>query len=427
MNAWRRLATARVLGRLPGRAVRARICVSRLTLPLSLATLAAITAAAGIDARAGDPARSAAPAIDGSPDATPPGAARFDDRSRAAEADGWSARIDQRAGVVQPSGQDATPASPAPAPAAVAPGAVASDVAAHDITTMDDASLYERALGALEAGRAEQGQHLLEQLVARAPASALAEEARRRLAQIYAGRYQAAASAGGAEPAGSVAPPAAPAAEPSPAPDAGVRHADLASPSAAAPREGAAGTGDAAAPAAAVVVIGDEPAPWRERARRSHRFESMLSAEVGDRVFFGLSSSDIGTRARTVLERQARWIARYRDLYVVIEGHADDPGDDAANRALSLERADKARQLLIAAGLAAERVDVDPRGRQDRLADCVTAQCQAQNRRVLTRLMVVLPTGGRGDRSGAGEKDDAEAPRLATGGTPLQPGPRGDR
>lgn len=145
----------------------------------------------------------------------------------------------------------------------------------------------------------------------------------------------------------------------------------------------------AAAPEA--VAIPAAPAAWRDRARRSHRFEAMMSADVGDRVFFSPSSTDVGARARAVLERQARWIGRFPDLYIVVEGHADDPGDDAANQTLSLQRAERARQLLIAEGIPAERLDVDARGRLDRLADCASPQCQAQNRRVLTRLMVVLP------------------------------------
>lgn len=289
--------------------------------------------------------------------------ARAAEQAPAVAVDGWSQR--ESAPLVAPPLVAAQP-SPAvvPAAAAEAVGAIATTAAIE----VDDHALFERGIGALEAGKQQEGQRLLEQLVARSPASALADDARRRLSDIYRQAF---------------APPDAAAA----APMTPTEHV---------------------APVAVALPV-DAPSPWRERARRTHRFESMLGAEAGDRVFFGVSSSDIGGRARSVLERQAAWIKRFPDLYVVVEGHADEPGDDALNRALSLERADKARKLLIAMGLPAERVDIDARGRQDRVASCDSAVCQSQNRRVVTRLMVVLPAGR--ERSAADEAGAARTPR----------------
>ncbi len=284
--------------------------------------------------------------------------ARAAEQAPAVAVDGWSQR--EAAPLAAPP-IVAAPPSPDVVPAAAneAVGAVATTAAIE----VDDHALFERGIGALEAGKQQEGQRLLEQLVARSPASPLADDARRRLSDIYRQAFALpdAAAAAPATPTASVAP-------------------------------------------VAVALPVDTPSPWRERARRTHRFENMLGAEAGDRVFFGVSSSDIGGRARSVLERQAAWIKRFPDLYVVVEGHADEPGDDALNRTLSLERADKARKLLIAMGLPAERVDIDARGRQDRVASCDSAVCQSQNRRVVTRLMVVLPAGrerSAGDEAGA--------------------------
>lgn len=284
--------------------------------------------------------------------------ARAAEQAPAVAVDGWSQR--EAAPLAAPP-IVAAPPSPDVVPAAAneAVGAVATTAAIE----VDDHALFERGIGALEAGKQQEGQRLLEQLVARSPASPLADDARRRLSDIYRQAFALpdAAAAAPATPTASVAP-------------------------------------------VAVALPVDTPSPWRERARRTHRFENMLGAEAGDRVFFGVSSSDIGGRARSVLERQAAWIKRFPDLYVVVEGHADEPGDDALNRTLSLERADKARKLLIAMGLPAERIDIDARGRQDRVASCDSAVCQSQNRRVVTRLMVVLPAGrerSAGDEAGA--------------------------
>lgn len=263
--------------------------------------------------------------------------------------DGWTARSDAPSATAAAAPPVATPAPPL-------------------AVEIDDHALFERALGAIEAGRPQDGQRLLEQLVARSPGSLIADDARRRLAEIYARAFAATPAAATPSATAAASVPSDPVAE-------------------------AAATSASTTPVVKPQVIDDKPAAWRDRARRTHRFEGMLGAEVGDRVFFGVSSSDVGTRARNVLERQARWIARYPDLYVIVEGHADEPGDEAQNRALSLERADKARRILIGSGLSADRIDIDARGRQDRVADCDTASCQAQNRRVVTRLMVVLPHG----------------------------------
>ena len=319
------------------RRARCRSAVSAVAL--ALAVLIAVPACGVASADAAEPSQVTIEAgQDREPGAVP-------------AVDGWTARSDAPSATAAAAPPVATPAPPL-------------------AVEIDDHALFERALGAIEAGRPQDGQRLLEQLVARSPGALIADDARRRLAEIYARAFAATPAA---------ATPSATAAASVPA-DPG--------PEAAAPATSAS--------TAAVVkppVIEDKPAAWRDRARRTHRFEGMLGAEVGDRVFFGVSSSDVGTRARNVLERQARWIVRYPDLYVIVEGHADEPGDEAQNRALSLERAGKARRILIGSGLSADRIDIDARGRQDRVADCDTASCQAQNRRVVTRLMVVLPHG----------------------------------
>ncbi|MFN3867956.1 MAG: OmpA family protein [Hyphomicrobiaceae bacterium] len=390
---------------------------------LAVRTIATSLAAFGLAALA-IPASAQAPQF--GPRAVDPLPERWPDNVPHSNPEGWSTRVEQDrqsvrsvpmleqtgAAVVVPVTQPGSESSeddktPEGAAASVPP----AELSPPDI---DDASLFERGIGAIEADQAEQGQRLLEQLVARSPATPLADEARRRLARIYAERYAAeakAAPAPAAAAAGSVAATPAPGVVtgtplPAVAPDA---------------------AGSPPATAAVTAPAEEPPAPWRDRARRSHRFEGLMSAEVGDRIFFGLASSEVGSRARTVLERQARWIKRFPDLYVVVEGHADDPGDDAANRVLSLERALTARRMLIQAGVSPDRIDVDPRGRQDRLADCASPQCQAQNRRALTRLMVVLPVRPEKSSSVDVPAAAAGARRLADDGTPFAPGPRGDR
>lgn len=261
--------------------------------------------------------------------------------------DSWNSRgggADDGAGMGEgaPADMKQVPARPAPSTAS---RAEAGDAAVR--------ALFDAAREALDKGRTEEAQSRFERLVVDAPQSQLAKEARRQLGIIYRSAAEAPAAVAGA----------------------------------AAATQAAHTTAPAPLPPAAVAA----PMPWRARARPTQRFEEMLRADVGDRIFFSAGSADLGGRARTVLERQAEWIGRYPDLYVVVEGHADEPGGEDVNTELALRRADLVRTRLIAAGVPASRIDVQSRGASERAVTCDGAICRSQNSRVVTRLMVVLP------------------------------------
>ncbi len=288
------------------------------------------------------------------------------------------------------------------------------------------ARLLAQARASDARGDIDTAQRLYEHLVARDPASSAAMDARRRLGEIYRGEHVVAAGNGDGPaqaapaivreglPDVSPAPSELPATTGSVEPSGGAAGGGAAGQSpfdasrASRTRigEGRPGADPALAREAVVAAPSDDtaasrlatPQSWRPRARRSHRFEQLLRIDVGDRVFFGVTSAQIGARARSVLESQAAWLARYPDLYVVVEGHADEPGSEADNDRVARARAETARALLIAAGVKAERVDIDVRGSKDRVAVCESGGCRAQNRRAVIRLMVVLPAPS-GDRS----------------------------
>ena len=107
-----------------------------------------------------------------------------------------------------------------------------------------------------------------------------------------------------------------------------------------------------------------------------------FQALVGDRVFFGAGSAELGARARKALAAQAAWLARHPGTRVTIEGHADDPGGD--DHALSEHRAEAVRQRLIETGVASERIRTVAYGRRNLIAACSDPQCAPQNRRAVT-------------------------------------------
>jgi outer membrane protein OmpA-like peptidoglycan-associated protein len=296
--------------------------------------------------------------------------------------------------------------------------------------TSGSAGLLQAARAADAIGDVESAQRLYERIVAQDPMSEAAKAARQRLGAIYRDDVIAADQPAAEGWDNGASAPAAASREPlSDLPQATSRIR---------PATGSIDTPDGvsragfvqAEPAAdvvernvhdAVVASPDLTArqPWRPRARRSHRFEQLLRTDVGDRVFFGVTSAQIGSRARSVLESQAAWLSRYPDLYVVVEGHADEPGSAADNDRIARLRAETVRSLLIRSGLKMERIDIDVRGQKDPVAVCESPDCRSQNRRVVIRLMVVLPsrTGDRESPGGPGapQTTDRSAPVGAEG------------
>ena len=108
---------------------------------------------------------------------------------------------------------------------------------------------------------------------------------------------------------------------------------------------GACSSGDqnAAASGAGSATTGAGPRPGSQED---------LVANVGDRVFFDTDRSNIRADQRTVLERQAAWLGRYPQVQVAVEGHADERGTREYNLALGQRRANSARDVLVAGGVA---------------------------------------------------------------------------
>lgn len=216
-------------------------------------------------------------------------------------------------------------------------------------------SLYGEALDALKDGRAEDAQRLFERLVATAPRSAHAAEARQHLAKLY-NRVET-GSTGTAAPA-----------SPAQASETGrpVAWADAT----------ASGISAPLSPAAL------------QRVKVSPSLDGQFLAEAGDRIFFSAGSAVLGARARGVIQAQARFLKQHLELSAAVEGHADDGAlPDAETVSLSEQRAAVVRERLIAEGIDAERLVAFGRGRTQRVSDCPQPECSAQNRRVVTILL----------------------------------------
>jgi peptidoglycan-associated lipoprotein len=109
-----------------------------------------------------------------------------------------------------------------------------------------------------------------------------------------------------------------------------------------------------------------------------------LVANVGDRVFFDTDRSNIRADQRTVLERQGGWLGRYPQVQVTVEGHADERGTREYNLALGQRRANSARDVLVASGVAPARISTISYGKDRPAALGSDEQAWAQNRRAVT-------------------------------------------
>lgn len=109
-----------------------------------------------------------------------------------------------------------------------------------------------------------------------------------------------------------------------------------------------------------------------------------LVANVGDRVFFDTDRSTVRADQRAVLERQARWMGQFPAVQVMVEGHADERGTREYNLALSQRRANSARDLLVAGGVAGTRIQTISYGKDRPDALGSNEEAWARNRRAVT-------------------------------------------
>lgn len=206
-------------------------------------------------------------------------------------------------------------------------------------TDTSSENVYNDALKALDAGRTAEAQQLFERVIAKDPGSVRAGEARLHLGRIY--------RAGEAE------------------------YAD--------PSAMRTSSDDALSGLTRAAL---------QNAPVSPTIDGLFLADAGDRVFFSPGSAVLGTRARGVIQAQARFLVQRPYLSAAVEGHADDGSvSDVDALRLSQERALVVRDRLIAEGVAAERIAAYGRGREVRIANCPASDCLAQNRRVVTILV----------------------------------------
>jgi peptidoglycan-associated lipoprotein len=108
--------------------------------------------------------------------------------------------------------------------------------------------------------------------------------------------------------------------------------------------------------------------------------EDEFKAQVQD-AFFDYDTYDIRGDAAGVLAKDASFLVAHPDIKVVIGGYCDERGSNEYNLALGQNRADAAKNALVTAGVAANRIRVVSYGKEKPFCSESTEECWQQNRR----------------------------------------------
>ncbi|MCK6547607.1 OmpA family protein [Myxococcota bacterium] len=105
------------------------------------------------------------------------------------------------------------------------------------------------------------------------------------------------------------------------------------------------------------------------------------------RVHFSLDSWDLLPSSRTALEEAAKQLAKYPDVHLSIDGHADERGTVEHNLALGDRRARVVADYLVRMGIPTNRLEIISHGEEKPLVDGTDAKSLAKNRRVDFRIL----------------------------------------
>lgn len=109
-----------------------------------------------------------------------------------------------------------------------------------------------------------------------------------------------------------------------------------------------------------------------------------VASVAADRVFFATDSSEVDQPGQSTLQSQAAWFARYPNVRVTVEGHADERGTREYNLALGDRRANAAKNALIALGVSAGRITTISYGKERPDAIGSDESAYARNRRAVS-------------------------------------------
>ena len=118
----------------------------------------------------------------------------------------------------------------------------------------------------------------------------------------------------------------------------------------------------------------------RLRAEAADR-EAAAAAFVNENIHFAFDSSVLSDQAQWSLTRKAEYLRTNLGVRVFVEGHCDERGTDAYNKALGERRAEAVKNFLINLGISADRLSTISYGEALPIAMGQNEASWAKNRR----------------------------------------------
>jgi len=114
-------------------------------------------------------------------------------------------------------------------------------------------------------------------------------------------------------------------------------------------------------------------------------------------AFFDFDSNLLGEQARNALDQVAKLMRDHAEFEVMIEGHCDERGTSEYNMALGERRATTAREYMVRAGVARERILVVSYGEERPFESGHDEAAWAKNRRAQFVVKHSTLSGGASD------------------------------
>ena len=99
-------------------------------------------------------------------------------------------------------------------------------------------------------------------------------------------------------------------------------------------------------------------------------------------ILFDFNKSTLRTEAKQQLDKFAAEMADMPETGITVFGHTDNVGSEAANKRISMQRAESVGNYLNGKGIAKSRLTMEGMGFDQPVADNATEEGRAQNRRV---------------------------------------------
>ncbi len=112
--------------------------------------------------------------------------------------------------------------------------------------------------------------------------------------------------------------------------------------------------------------------------------EDFVASISSDRIYFDTDRFDVDGEDQATLQSQAQWLARYPQVRVTVEGHADERGTREYNLALGERRANSAKNALASLGVDAARISTISYGKERPDALGSDEASWARNRRAVS-------------------------------------------